>query len=122
MVGTSIPIFKTGQQGRTKAAKLGIKISEMELQNFQLRLNSAYTEALQQFNKYNQSLGYYQTEGLDLAKTLFTVANKSYQSGDIGYTEFILNINNAFDIRSNYLQTLNNYNLSIINLNYLLNK
>ncbi|TBR20263.1 MAG: CusA/CzcA family heavy metal efflux RND transporter [Chitinophagaceae bacterium] len=122
MIGTSIPIFKTGQQGRTKSAQLGIKISEMELQNFQLNLNTAYTEALQQFNKHNQSLNYYQTEGLNLASTLFTVANKSYQSGDIGYTEFILNIQNAYDIRSNYLLTLNNYNQSIINLNYLINK
>jgi heavy metal efflux system protein len=122
MVGTSIPFFKTGQQGRTKSAQLGIKISEMELQNFQLNLNTAYTEALQQFNKYNQSLNYYQTEGLNLAATLFTIANKSYQSGDIGYTEFILNINNAYSIRSNYLLTLNNYNQSIINLNYLINK
>lgn len=122
MVGTSIPIFKTGQQGRAKAAQLEIKISEMEFQIFQMNLNTAYTEALQQFNKYNQRLNYYQSEGLNLAATLFSVASKSYQSGDIGYTEFILNISNAYDIRSNYLQTLNNYNQSIINLNYLLNK
>ncbi len=122
VLGTSIPIFKTGQQGRTKSAQLGIKISEMELQNLQLGLNTAYTEALQQFSKYNQSLNYYQSEGLTLATTLFTVANKSYQSGDIGYTEFILNIKNAYDIRSNYLLTLYNYNQSIINLNYIINK
>jgi cobalt-zinc-cadmium resistance protein CzcA len=122
MVGTSIPFFKTGQKGRTKSSQLGVKISEMELQNLQLNLNSAYSEALQQFNINNQSLNYYQTEGLNLANTLFTVANKSYQSGDIGYTEFIMSIQNAFDIRNNYLLTLNNYNLSIINLNFITNK
>ncbi len=122
MVGTSIPLFKTGQQGRTKAAQLGIKISEMELENLQLGLNTAYTEALQQFTKYNQSLNYYKSEGLKLSATLFNVANKSYKNGDISYTEYILNINNAFNIRTNYLQALNNYNQSIINLNYLINK
>lgn len=121
-LGTSIPIFKTGQLGRTKSAQFGMKVSEMEFQNFQLNLNTAYTEALQQFNKYSQSLKYYQEEGLNLASTLYTVATKSYQSGDIGYTEYILNISHAFEIRSSYLSTLNKYNQSIIILNFLMNK
>lgn len=121
ILGTSIPLFKTGQQGRTKSAQLGIKISEMELQNFQLNLNTAYTDALQQFNRCNQRLNYYQSEGLTLSETLFNVANTSYRSGDIGYMEFIINIQNAYDIRSNYLLALCNYNQAIINLNYLIN-
>ncbi|MEO8146561.1 MAG: CusA/CzcA family heavy metal efflux RND transporter [Bacteroidia bacterium] len=121
-IGTSIPIFKTGQQGRINAAKLQTEIAQKELESFQLSLNTAYTQAVQQFNKYNQSLNYYNSEGLTLAQTLFSTANKSYQSGDIGYVEYIQNISNAFDIRNNYLLTLNNYNQSIININYLLNK
>ena len=121
-VGASIPFIKTGQQGRKKSAELGIKISSMELANYQLKLQTAYTEAWQEFNKYSLGLNYYTTEGLNLASTLISVADKSYQRGEIGYTEFILHINNAFDIRSNYLQTLSSYNQSIIHLNYLISQ
>lgn len=121
-VGASIPFIKTGQQGRKKSAELGVKISAVELANYALKLQTAYTEALQQLNKYSQGLNYYTTEGLKLASTLISVADKSYQHGEIGYTEFILHINNAFDIRSNYLQTLSGYNQSIIHLNYLISQ
>lgn len=122
VLGTSIPIFKTGQQQRIKSAELGVKISEMELQGFELGLTTAYTEALQQFNKYSQSLNYYQSEGLNYAATLLSVANKSYGSGDIGYSEYILAVSSAFEIQNNYLQTLNNFNQSVININFFIKK
>lgn len=121
-LGTAIPIFKTGQQGLVKSAQLGISISQNDYYNFELSMNAAYSQALQQYNKYKQSLAYYQTEGLSLNKTLLEVANRSYASGDIGYVEFMAVIQNVYDNDSNYLQTLNNFNQSIVNLNFLINK
>ena len=122
ILSTAIPIFKTGQQGLVKSAQLGISISQNDYYIFELSMNAAYNNALQQYNKYKQSLGYYQSEGLALNKTLLEVAKKSYASGDIGYVEFMTIIQNVYDNNSNYLQTLNNYNQSIVNLNFLINK
>jgi cobalt-zinc-cadmium resistance protein CzcA len=121
-LGTAIPIFKTGQQSLVKSAQLGISISQNDYYNFELNMNAAYSQALQQYKKYKQSLNYYQTEGLALNNMLLEVARKSYASGDIGYVEFITVIQNVYDNNSNYLQTLNNYNQSIVNLNFLINK
>ena len=121
-IGTSIPIFKTGQIGRTKAAQIGILMAEKDLENFQLVMNTAYIKAIEQYNKFYKSLQYYQNEGLSLSNTLFTVAEKSYRSGEIAYIEYVQSISSAFDIRNNYLLTLNEYNQSVIQLNYLLKK
>lgn len=121
-IGTSIPIFKTGQSGKVNAANLQSKIAQSEFDNFKLNLNTAYQQALQQYKQNSEQLQYYNTEGLQLANTLTNIANKSYKSGDIGYVEFIQSISQAYDIQSNYLQTLNNYNQSVINLNFLLSK
>ncbi|HRH65494.1 MAG TPA: CusA/CzcA family heavy metal efflux RND transporter [Bacteroidia bacterium] len=121
-LGATLPVFKSGQQRRIKAARLGVKIAEMELKNFELNLTTAYSEAALQFNKYKQSLEYYQTEGLKISTRLFNAAEKSYLSGDISYTEYILSVEKSFDIRNNYLQNLNAYNQAAAQLRYLLNQ
>lgn len=121
-VGASIPIFKTGQQGRVKSARLGVKIAEQEQKNFELNMNAAYIEAIQQLNTNKQSLDYFQTEGLSFADKILSVANKSYLSGDIGYTEYIYSLDKAFEIRMSYLQKFAAYNLAIVQLRYLLNQ
>jgi cobalt-zinc-cadmium resistance protein CzcA len=43
----------------------------------------------------------------------------AYQNGEIGYAEYLLGLRNANSIRENYLQTLQQYNLSIIQLEFL---
>ncbi|MBL0066288.1 MAG: CusA/CzcA family heavy metal efflux RND transporter [Bacteroidetes bacterium] len=121
-VGAYIPIFKTGQQGRVKSARLGVKIAEQEQKNFELNMNAAYIEAIQQLNTNKQSLDYFQTEGLSFADKILSVANKSYLSGDIGYTEYIYSLDKAFEIRMSYLQKFAAYNLAIVQLRYLLNQ
>jgi len=87
-----------------------------------LTLNTEYVRAVQEFRQYQEQINYFNTEGLNLASTLAKAASRSYQSGDIGYVEFIQVMNQSLDIRLNYLTALNNYNKSIININYLLNK
>ena len=121
-IGTSIPIFKTGQAGRVNAANLQSKIAQADFDNFKLNLNTAFTQALQQYKQFAAALAYYNSEGLQLANSLINVADKSYKAGDINYVEFIQSTNQSFDIQNNYLQTLNDYNQAVIQLNYLLNK
>ena len=121
-LGTSIPLIKTGHSARVNAAKLQSKIAQAEFDNFNLSLNTAYKLALQEYELNKDKLQYYNSEGLQVASLLMTVADKSYKAGDISYVEFIQSISKAYEIQSNYLQTVNNYNQSAINLNYLISK
>src|SRR4029079_6787547 len=113
---------KTGQSSRVNAERLQGQIKQMEFENFKLALNTEYESAIPQFLQYQEQLNYFNSEGLSMAATLSNAAGRSYKSGDIGYMEFIQAMNQSLDIRLNYLTALNNYNQTIININYLLNK
>jgi cobalt-zinc-cadmium resistance protein CzcA len=117
-----LPLFKTGQNTRVKAAQLQSKISESNLQQTQMQLTSAYTQAIQQFNKQQLAVNYYTTEGLQLANSLRNTASRSYQAGDIGYVEYLQNTRRAFEIQVAALSALRDFNQSIIELNFLFNK
>lgn len=121
-IGTLLPLFKTGQNTRVKAAQLQSKISESNLQQTQMQLTSAYTQAIQQFNKQQLAVNYYTTEGLQLANSLRNTASRSYQAGDIGYVEYLQNTRRAFEIQVAALSALRDFNQSIIELNFLFNK
>ena len=87
-----------------------------------MQLTSAYTQAIQQFNKQQLAVNYYSNEGLQLANSLRSTASRSYQSGDIGYVEYLQNTKRAFEIQTASLTALRDFNQSIIELNFLLNK
>lgn len=122
LLGASIPLFKTGQQGRIQAAKLGVKIAEQEKRNTELNTTASFAEAIREYRKCEKSLNYYQTDGLQFASNILFVAEKSYSGGDIGYTEYIYSLDKAFEIRMNYLQSLMSYNQAVIQLRFLINQ
>jgi len=43
-------------------------------------------------------------------------------AGNIDYVEYVLNLDKALEIKSNYLQALNDYNQSIIAIDEILGK
>ena len=120
--GINIPIFNNGVKARTKAAQYNVKIAEKETEKTKLMLSSVYTQLFEQYNKTAEQLKYYQAEGLQYAETIIKAANKSYKAGNIGYVEYVQNIKEAVNIKAGYLQTVNEYNQSIIQINFLLNK
>ena len=121
-IGANIPLFKTGIKARTNAAELGIRIAEKETEKVKLEFFTTYFRLLEQHKQFASQLAYYRNEGLNYAEVLLNTAIKSYKAGNISYVEYIQNINDAVNIKSAYLQTLNEYNQGIIQINYFLNK
>jgi cobalt-zinc-cadmium resistance protein CzcA len=56
------------------------------------------------------------------AAEIIKAANESYGVGEISYADYSQYLTQAIDIQKNYLDNLNNYNQSVIQLNYFLNK
>ncbi|MBN2818055.1 MAG: TolC family protein, partial [Bacteroidales bacterium] len=50
---------------------------------------------------------------------LFKSANKSYESGLIDFFQFVQSIQNASQLQMKYLESLNQYNQLVLELNYL---
>ena len=71
--------------------------------------------------KYEEGIDYYQTKGSKLATETIFHANKSYQNGEINFFQYTQLLENAKNIQSNYLHTLLQYNVTVLEANYILN-
>ena len=54
------------------------------------------------------------------AELILVQAGKAYRGGEIGYIEYLQSLKNAIAIKSNYLQSLNLYNQSVVKIEFLL--
>ncbi|AVR46256.1 CusA/CzcA family heavy metal efflux RND transporter [Christiangramia fulva] len=118
-VGLKIPLFFNANSSRIKAAKISEKIAENTLTNYRVQLQSRYEMLLNDLQKYQQSLSYYEEEGNALAGEIEKTAVVSYKNGEIDFFEYIQSLENAFQIRLAYLDDLNKYNQTVIQINYL---
>ncbi len=121
-VGINIPLFKNGIKAKTQVAKLETEIAKKELEKSQQELATIYLQQFQLQKQYSEQLTFYKTEGLPMAETIVNSAQRLYKSGDIGYIEYTQNLKDANKIKTDYLIAMNNYNQTIINIQYLLNK
>ena len=71
---------------------------------------------------HKNNLDYYLRSSLPNAHLILKQAQVAFQQGEIGYPEYLLGIRNAITIKENYLKTLNNYNQSVIYIQYLTGK
>jgi cobalt-zinc-cadmium resistance protein CzcA len=121
-VGINIPLFRNGIEAKTQVAKLETEIAKKELEKSQQELATIYLQQYQLQKQYLEQLKYYKTEGIPMAETIVNSAQRLYKSGDIGYIEYTQNLKDANKIKNDYLTVMNNYNQTIINIQYLLNK
>jgi cobalt-zinc-cadmium resistance protein CzcA len=120
--GVSIPIFNGASRARIKASELNEKVSQNQLDLTSLQLTSALQQAIQTYQSANQSLDLYERNTLVLADVIRNNATRAYEGGDIGYVEFAQALSRALNIKSTYLNLLDSYNQSVIEIEFLLNR
>lgn len=119
-VGISIPIVAAPLKARVRAADLNRQRTETSLLARQQSLLGEYDELVQTYRKTIQTLTYYQNSALPQAALIRETANKAYRAGEIGYIELLQNLRTAITIQTGYLSALNDYNQTVINLDYIL--
>lgn len=118
-VGISIPLWIGPYRARTNAANINTQISQTQLQQYETNLRGQYQQAVQAYLKNRNSLEYYKTSALPNADLILKQVQAAYQSGEIGYSEYLLGLRNANSIKETYLQTLQEYNQSVFQLEFL---
>lgn len=119
-VGVQIPIFVNEKKAGVEIAKLNYEIAEQEKEVIMMQLKQEFFKLVDAYQNYTFSLLYYQEKGLNLAKLIEETSQISYQSGEIGYIEFIEGIEQANQIIQNYFLTINNVNQVVLRINYLI--
>lgn len=119
--GVSIPLWFGANKAKIKAAKTETMIMADESENYKIQLESRYQGLLSDLNKFQEGVDYYETTGGKLAKELTTSASKSFQNGEIDFLQYVQLLESAKNIEITYLQNLNAYNATVLELNYLIN-
>jgi len=118
-VGIGIPLFFGEQRAKTRAAKREVETLKIMQEDALLSLNREYQIALNEYAKAKNALDYYQTQGNGQADEISRIAQISYEKGEIGYIEYIQNLKTAAELHLQFTYAVNNYNQSIITINYL---
>lgn len=121
-VSASFPVFgKEAYKSRTDVARAVKRVQEETL-DFRIRqFETEKASALTEMEKNRSLLNFYETSGLNQADLIIRTATLSYRSGEISFAEMSQYLSQAIGIRQNYLDVLNLYNQSVIQLNYLNN-
>ncbi len=117
--GISVPLWLWTQNAFVRATAKEVEISQTQTRINTLQLNTEYTNALALYRQADENLNYFENVGLREASEILRDARESYRLGSITYYAYLQNLELAFQIEGNYLETLKNYNQSIIYIQYL---
>ena len=122
-VTVGIPLLgRSAYSNKIRAAQIERNYQQTIYDYERLSLNTAYSQAFQQLQKDQELLNFYETTGLAQAEAIINAANLAYRGGEIGFADLSQFITQAIDIQKAYLDVLNQYNQSAIQLNYYLNR
>ncbi|MES2777448.1 MAG: CusA/CzcA family heavy metal efflux RND transporter [Bacteroidota bacterium] len=120
-VGLAIPIFAKAQKAKIAAAETNILLQQQNAAYLQTQIQGQLQQQSKELEGYKSIMDFYTQNALPNGQTITAKITKGYQSGDIGYVEYLQGLQTALDIQKNYLQAVNNYNQASINLLYLTN-
>ncbi|HEV8513636.1 MAG TPA: TolC family protein, partial [Cyclobacteriaceae bacterium] len=121
-LGLAIPLWIKPNIARANAAAFQEESMRKKAEQYQITLTGNFEQALRELDKNTSSLNYYETSALQNANLILSQARKAFRAGEINYIEFLQSLKISLGIKSNYLQAINQYNQSIITLEYLLGK
>ena len=118
-LGLKIPILFFGQSSKIKASSIAREIAVEESKEYEVQLNIEYASLNAELIKQEKALKYYEDEGTALSDEILKTATVSFKNGEINYFQYILSLENAYEIKLDYLKSLNDYNQTVIAINYL---
>ncbi|MCL5991272.1 MAG: efflux RND transporter permease subunit, partial [Bacteroidetes bacterium] len=114
-----LPIWFSPQIKRIEASEINEEISQNNYLQFKKNVLTELTANIETYNLYLKQLELYQSFRLPQAELIEINTQKSYNSGDIGYIEYLQNLKRSYDIREDYFTTIDGLNQTIINIEYL---
>lgn|GEM_PF-1321819 len=118
-VGVTLPVWRKQNRSRIASAQISFDITRAQQELEQQRLNAQYRQALTNYQRELQSLDYFINTALPQARKIIEISQRLFQGGELNYIESLRNLQTAFEIFINHLDTHRMYNESVIQLNYL---
>jgi cobalt-zinc-cadmium resistance protein CzcA len=115
----AIPLWFRPQQAAVQRSKISSLQAREELDLVRRQLNSALRITVSDVEKYQQLVDYYEDRGMQQARVIRNTATLQMEQGEIDFFQYLQSMQRYTQTRLQYLETLRNYNLAIIELEYL---
>jgi len=116
--GLNFPLLAFSESAGIKQAKIEKEIAMNELEYMAYSTDMTIENLVTELTKYFRQLQYYNEYALKQADEIIRNAKLQLDKENIGYQEFVLSISQAIAIRTGYLETLNSYNQTAIQLEF----
>jgi cobalt-zinc-cadmium resistance protein CzcA len=120
--GIAIPLWFAPYSAKTKAAKFKEKVAQANAEYYSKSLSGNYRSLMLEFSKNSNSVEYYEKQAIPEADLIIEQATRSYKAGAMDYLDYILSLNRALSIKQSYLDAQNNYNQTIISIDFITGK
>lgn len=117
--GVAVPLWFGPLKAKVKAAEQRRKEADLHYQQSNILLSSRWQQAVAEYTRYQSSLDYYQDTAIPNTMLMEKQALLGYEKGDISYTTYLLSLQEVFNIREAYLQTIRAYNAAVLSLQML---
>ena len=115
-LGVGVPLFTSATRARVSAARVAEDIARTQLEWSTLLLRSELQRLLQERDKLQQSLRYFEEQALPQAALIISNSDAAFRGGDIPSVEHLQNLTLASDIEVESIDTIFRYNSLIIEI------
>jgi cobalt-zinc-cadmium resistance protein CzcA len=117
--GIGLPLIFGANVSRIKAAKTQINLQKKELESIKARVHTDLDNAFEVYTRSLELINNFQSSMLPNADAIITTAGNRLEKGEINYLDWVILINQAFDIRAQYYQAVQQLNESVFEIEKL---
>ena len=115
-----MPLYRRPQKSRVQASRLQAQTAEITYARYRAELAGRLDELLVQRREQVERLRFYQQTALPQAAVIVRLSTRAFKAGETGYAEYLLNLERALRLRTDYLAALLAHNQTVIELDALL--
>lgn len=117
-VGFSFPLLAFGQASKIKAAKIDEEMALNRLAYEAFLTDKTIENLVAELTLHFRQIQYYDEYGLNQADEIIRSARIQFEKENMDYMEYVQSLSDALSIKTQYLETLNNYNQTAIQLEF----
>lgn len=121
-IGLKVPLAFWSYTGRNEAAQLQVEQRKAHLAQYKNRVRADIRKQLEQYQQYQEQVQYYRNKRVPQANKLLDNANQQFQAGSINYPAYAQYVDQAIQIKEDYLKAVDQYNQAAIELGYLVGR
>ncbi|MBK9452638.1 MAG: CusA/CzcA family heavy metal efflux RND transporter [Bacteroidetes bacterium] len=119
-VGLGIPLWAKPELAKVKAGKILEQKASLEAEQYDKTVDAAFAQAKQNHQKLWTSLDWFESSGMKNANLMLRQSTLAFEAGEIDHLGHLFTVQQSISIQENYLATLLEYNMNILQMQYLL--